>query len=433
MFLRKTPLEKAIAAGLRTHRLADAIRDLEDCELKTLRDVKAICRALEALRDWGPDKRQFEAINQLCDLMQRNVASQQAFDGLCDEALPVLLELFDRGCANATDDNEELLNALETFAQYDYREGLRRLIACARRGFHADSWRWGPVFSSLRKDGPRRAQICNRLADPLPPGRIAGALLSFANATMLGEDDQAKPKRHPFDHEQGHARLEAWLTVTDPEHLDDALTAAIALAFLGPAAQQRLFGLAMEHASHLVQLEAAWGSAKAGNTVAVKVLARLCCDVHSSATACRYLEEVGRADAIPAEAKEPNFQAMAIMSQWLQHPHELGHIPEKLELADSREMYWPPTRDRRRLWLFRFIHRFIRHGDTEETVEVAYGLVGGVNTWSFFSVVEQNRPIEDIYALHCSWESQIVPGAGPQSPKYSVEHGRKLLSEHWEK
>ena len=65
-------------------------------------------------------------------------------------------------------------------------------------------------------------------------------------------------------------------------------------------------------------------------------LARFCLDVNRSEKARNYLAELGREDAIPAEALDPDFRAKAEFSQWLAHPNELGRAPDDLEIIEKR-------------------------------------------------------------------------------------------------
>ena len=125
-----------------------------------------------------------------------------------------------------------------------------------------------------------------------------------------------------------------------------------------------------------------------------------CLDVHTAVKACRYLDELGREDAIPPEALEPDFRAMAEFSQWLAHPNELGRPPNELEIVDRRELAWPPEFDRKTLWLIRYR---LRETPGSMADDVGLGLVGSIT----FCLADDNlheRPHEDAYAAHCYWE-----------------------------
>lgn len=122
-------------------------------------------------------------------------------------------------------------------------------------------------------------------------------------------------------------------------------------------------------------------------------------DPSQSAVAVAYLRELGRSDLIPAVATEPDFAACAEMCGWLTHPMEFGKPPTEIVLFDTRELHWPPTRDRRRVWLFRY--RYEREGEVDEGL----GMVGSV-TFALFGETTVDKSAEEVYGLHCAWELQ---------------------------
>jgi hypothetical protein len=211
--------------------------------------------------------------------------------------------------------------------------------------------------------------------------------------------------------------------------------------------QRELLELALNHRNHIIKLKAAWTAAKCGYDLGVQLLVKAAQDGSTSQEACRYLTELGRADAIPAEINEPTFQAMATMAEWLADPSEFDRPPDEIALYDTRELYWPPTGDRRQLWLFKF--RYIwneeeweayNESKDEMTPEVLHqmacekpgeqaglGMVGSV-TFGLFGEVKPDTPLEHAYALHCCWE--LRANNDPRAPeKRSVEAGLKLLRE----
>jgi hypothetical protein len=108
------------------------------------------------------------------------------------------------------------------------------------------------------------------------------------------------------------------------------------------------------------------------------------------------------------------------MAQWLAHPNELGQPPEAVSVADTRELFWPPTNDRRRLWVIRYAHR--SDGELAE----GYGLVGST-TWAMFGESQVRDPM-DVYAIHCCWELQA--NEDPRAPsERSPAAGRRILAE----
>jgi hypothetical protein len=108
---------------------------------------------------------------------------------------------------------------------------------------------------------------------------------------------------------------------------------------------------------------------------------------------------------------------MSQMSDWLAHPMEYGRLPDEITQYDTRELYWPPTQRRERLWLFKY--RYKPHAG-EELPDGGIGLVGPI-TFSFSTTTPDLSP-EDVYGLHCSWELQR--GELP-----SAAAGRRLIAD----
>ena len=169
-------------------------------------------------------------------------------------------------------------------------------------------------------------------------------------------------------------------------------------------------------------MEAAWASAYRGGEAGLKFLARQAADPRFAKTAQQYLEELGRTDVIPEAASEPDFQAMAEMSNWLAHPNECGSPPSDIELYDTRKLFWPPTEDTRQLWLFRYRYAARNEDGSDDT---GIGMVGSV-TFALFGEATADLCPEDVYGLHCCWE--LERNEDPRAPKKrTAKAGRKLL------
>jgi hypothetical protein len=170
-------------------------------------------------------------------------------------------------------------------------------------------------------------------------------------------------------------------------------------------------------------LEAAAASARTGSEVGAQRLAELCRDPRFADGAIEHLEKLGLAAKIPEEARDPGFRAMAEMCTWLSDPNENGRPPDEITEYDTRVLNWPPTGDRRQLWIFKC--RYEPDADRDEA-EVDVGLVGSI-TFSLFFVTSADMKPEEIYALHCCWEMQTR--GHPGVPKeISAAYGRKILA-----
>jgi hypothetical protein len=274
---------------------------------------------------------------------------------------------------------------------------------------------WSAIMSALVKSEPEAAtRVAAALREPFPPGFIAVALLDMAN-TLAREHGVTS---HSFDTDPGRELLRAFLTDKDPDHFSYAHSAAASLPFL--TGSREFFSLAQEHPDVAVRMEAAWAAARGGNALALVRLQDWSKDPKTRKRAMTYLEELGSQPAPVSEEERPQLDAMAEMSQWLEHPAEFGRAPDHLEVHDHRRLFWPPTNDERDVWLFRY-----RYEDEGGTPEEGVGMVGSV-TFALFGETTAELPPEDIYALHCVWELQ-QRGDKRAAKERTAEAGRKLL------
>lgn len=424
MARRKRNLADTIRAALATPdagALAAALEPWDDQEL-TLDDAEGLVGVFAGVTDVKPliDTVIYGETGtplQTLAMLFQNESSDDATRLLRDRGMTELVRLFDAAIAVPECPADAIMCVCKMFAVYVSKPGLECVVAAVHR--FPDEYMWETVFGVYADEGhPLGPDLIEKLRDHLPTEFAAVAYLDLVNAS-------AREKRlaaHPFDTEEGHKRLEAWLADSNAEHFSYAHSAAAALPFIAAPARNSLAALAMDHADTGVQMEAAWASAHRGSTAGVTVLARMCEDPHTSIRAQQYLEELGHADRVPGSALEPDFHAMAQMCQWLGHPNEFGEPPTDVALFDARELDWPPTNDRRRVWLFKFTYAGRNDDGTDE---VGLGMVGSI-TFALFGETTADMTAEDAYAIHCCWELDV--NDDPRAPKTrTAKAGRKLL------
>jgi len=400
-FKRGSPLQGALKRGLlEGGRLPKEIEELGDYPIKSRADALAICQALEWVQEGRVDRgKSFTSpLHALTGLFQDIESTDcAAFAVLRERGSALLASLVNQGLSqNGLYPDDDLLFMLKILAQYGTEEGAEAILRAARKPLAPDAYMWSVILGAFQAGHPEAVRVFAGLSDPLPNGFVAVALLDAANRFALDGGEL----QHPFDSDEGVARLGAWLSDTDPEHASYAVSATAALPFLNHAGQHRLLNLAMEHKDGAIALEAAWAAAKMGEPRGFELLARLCLDVNRSTQARLYLEELHRGDVVPAEALAPDFQARAEFAHWLAHPNELGCAPDEVEILDHRELPWPPEFEPKPLYLIRYRAKAASELDEDD---VGVGLVGGV-TFCFFSYHLDQRPPEDGYAIHCCWE-----------------------------
>ncbi len=412
----RSPLQRAIARGLRPGgNLAKELSSLDgDYEVSSRRDALAVCQALRQypFSSPGKDIAGASALFRLAVLFQRVPnAKCEAAKVFREQGIPELIRIFDLELRNSERDEDcesDLVFLLKLFAAYGSLEGAKRIVQGVRARLAPGEIVWFPVFSVIAQQVPRvRDFVFEQLSRPLVPEPLAVPFLEGANEAAIYHG--LRP--HPADQPAGWDLLRRWLSESIPEEestqakeekISLAHTAAAALPFLSPPARDELLALALDHESPRVQMEAAWAAAKLGREAGLKILARFATEVEHAEVARRYLDELGREDVLPPELNDPDYQALAEFSHWLQHPNELGCPPDELEVVDRRYLRWPPEYEEKPFWVLRYL---LRSRDGLEPDNVDCGLVGSV-TWCFFYGSMHRRPPEDVYAIHCGWEME---------------------------
>ncbi len=419
-------LEAALARGLSPNGdLIHELAQLRDFKVRTAQSAHSICLALARLIELPPETPETPLptrtpLDWLVGLFQQ-VETSEAFEVLLLYGMPPLVQLFDERSTRI-----DLLYLLKLFALYRMEAGADRIIQAVRSGLHREGRLWSVIFRQLDLEHPHAIKVMQALSNPLPEGFIGVAYLDWVNAFCLAD----RVEEHPFDTDAGHALLHHFLTDQDPLHYSYAQSAAASLPFLKKGNRQELLALSLDHASTDVQLEGAWASAKLGSAAGVNILSRLCRDPAYSKQACQYLRELDLEEAIPKEVQQPAFQAQSELINWLAHPDEFGRPPDEIKLLDARELYWPPTKDRRSVWLFAYRYD-VEDGETgpsHNAYQNGVGMVGSI-TFSLLGETHPGMSAEDIYALHCCWELEYRGDAlAPQVR--DIQAGRQLLAQH---
>ena len=401
-------LRRALRRGLESDgRLYECLETVRSRRIRSRADVKAIVQAIVEVPD--------EA-TALASLLGQVDKDSPAHAELGQTGVRELIRVFDGQMDRGDGDARYMMDVLRVLAMYGGSEGAQRIVEAATTPALAAVERGGYWYAVLRSlpEGADRDFVFEALADPLPAGPVANALLEAANMLALADG----LREHPFDSVEGCDQLRRWLAADDP---DNRLNATVALAFIESPLRGDLLGTAREHADPDVRMEAAWVSARAGDRLGLDALAGFCRTPQHAVVAIRYLEELQRGDVVPDTANDPGFRAKAEFANWLAHPSELGRPPDRLEITDHRLLDWPPTGDRIPLWIVRYE---IDGDSTQGDPQSDCGLVGST-TWCFFDRLMDHRPPEDCYAVHCCWELGLYPDEADDRPENA-----RLLSQY---
>jgi hypothetical protein len=401
--MKPTPLQAAILRGTKPGGdLSHEIRELGDYTVSLRGDAEAICDALAKIEF---AKSEQEAVSSNLDALTAlfqdvDAPDSEGFLILREQGLTHLLRIVDASLQRPDANDGDLVFVLKILAMYGTHEGAKRVVAAARKPIDTDAYLWSIVLRQFSADHPERDYVLRELANPLPSGFLGMALLDTANQRAL----EGGRHRHPYDTDAGVERLKGWLSDRDEDHFSYAVSATAALPFLKHPRCRELFAIAEQHPDVQVRMESAWALAKCGDRAGIDRLAKLCLDPNHSARAQQYLEELGQEQAIPAAARDPDFQAKSEFARWLAHPNELGRPPDELEIVDRRQLKWPPDGTVMPLWLIRYT---LRDDTGLENDDVECGVVGS-RTFCFFSYELARRPPEDAYAIHCYWEMELA-------------------------
>lgn len=419
----KSKLEKAINNWLKNGGdLTAMLKSIRITSIKSKKDASAISQALKRISFAGEEKEsELRSLFNTIAAFFQIAETKAAFNELSETGLPELRRILDEGLKNPTNRESNLMFLLKILALYQQEIDAYKIVEVAKSGFKANGYMWSVILSIFDKKHPHWKIVLDGLKSPLPDDFICVAYLDFANIHAIDGDLHA----HPFDTEEGVKRLKKWLLDKNEELYSYARSATTALPFLNAKHQAELFPLARQHPDDTVKVDSAVALARAGDPAGIQELKKWAVDKNHSITACQHLTELGYENEIPPEAQDVDFKALAEMVSWLSHPAEYGYPPDQIHQYDSRILYWPPTNDYRKVWLFKYTY--------EPTVEdeekyTGISMVGSV-TFSLTDEDDADLTPEEAYGLHCAWELKI--NNDPRAPgEVTPKAGLKILKRY---
>jgi hypothetical protein len=418
-FLR-SPFQKAMRRLAGGETLEDVVESLDDATVESKRDAEALAEALrqiERVPERPEGRYRTSPLHRLVSFFQQ-VEDGEVAEVLREKGGPELVRIVRASFPPREDDHDDLPFLLKIMVMYRLPEAGELLAQAMRHPDLQDAGLWSIVMMQLDPDHPDADSIVALLSDPLPQAYAGAAFLDLANERARAGIATA----HPFDNAAGLQQLESYLTDRDSNKAGQAASAAVAIPYLRTPARQRLLDIAWTHANTDVQLEAFRAAATLGDARGVAALAEAARDPRRGPRPLAYLEELGQLEAAPPETQTDEHLALATMADWLAYPTEFNAFPDAVRVFDTRVMFWPPTNDRRRLWLIEFTYE---PNEERETREVGVGMVGSI-TFALFGSTSPEMSPEDLYAIHCVWELQA--NEDPRAPEdLDAAVGRELL------
>ena len=356
----------------------------------------------------------------------QNIDSKEQFEEYREKVFPKLVPFLSLLIDNAKqraekdpdfDDDDTDLILMKMLAMSQLPECIEAIAEMVHAGHKEDNYFWTTVLNYFIQTKELADIIVNKLDGRLPNGFLGICYLDMLN-TVCRKD--ATFGSHPFSCPEGVARLGHYLSDDQPEHYSYAISATAALPFLAESAWKKLLPIAVSHPDKSVQIEALWAGTKLGDKDYQTKLIDFARDYRYANRCLRYLRELGMENLIPAECQTEEFTILTEMASWLSHPNEFGDYPTELSIVESRTLYWPPTKDERKLSIVRYRYEKWKE---DESGEIGVGLVGSV-TFCLFGLNDLNeRTPEEIFAIHCDWEMELDEYEKP-------EVGMAILQKH---
>ena len=153
---------------------------------------------------------------------------------------------------------------------------------------------------------------------------------------------------------------------------------------------------AMQLSHRRIQTEAAAALVRLGIPEGRERLIALASDPAARLRAVSYAEELDCADGIDANLREPLALAEAELTSWLTSPEQFGIPPQRLELIDTRTLYWPGYEEPQACYIFRYEYVL-------PSGQVANLGIAGPATHAFTADLTR-LPVDDVYASFAGWQ-----------------------------
>lgn len=410
-----TILNDWISAPEAYQNLSSLNENIRDLNVNTPAEAEMICRGLEYLKaqfDTGNFSNLNENLRTLAVLFQQ-VKNKQAYRVLNERGIPLLVANFNLYRNRAEEEisrdshYEPDIFILKIFAQYTNGEGTKALIEAIKANYKPDHYLWSVIFN-IAAGNDQYQTIIRELGQNIPAQFAGIGYLDMCNRLAI----DGKLSKHPFDSEPGYQLFRKLLQSQDPDEYSYAVSATAALPFINSPYQAELLKLASGHPDSDVRIESAWAGAKLGDDQSLQRLVELAKDYRYGNKPMLYLKELGKESMAPAETKQADFQALAELCNWLSHPNEFGSYPDAARIMDQRELYWPPTKDRRTMYIIEYTYKNHKEDGSDD---IGVGMVGSTTFCLFGIDGLANYPPEKIYAIHCAWEMDLKDYANPET------------------
>lgn len=172
-----------------------------------------------------------------------------------------------------------------------------------------------------------------------------------------------------------------------------------ALGLIGDPQSESSLREALKLSHRRIQAEAAGALARLGFETGRQRLIELAADPVARKRVVGYAEELGFAEAdIDPTLRHPSALAESDLAAWLASSDQYGFPPSRIELIDSRTLYWPSYDEPQECYLFKYTY-------AHDAVQVSnLGLAGPIT--HAFNADLCGLPIDDVYAAFAGWQAE---------------------------
>jgi len=348
--------------------------------------------------------------------------NEGAINTLRERGLPLVRELFRQSAAGNKGNSRHEMYALNVLTSFQQPEDLMLVKRLVDDEFSLEYGEWEKIFFNYTRQPARlAAKMVDALRDLRSAPTILLAYLGVVN--VIARSSGLEP--HPFDTEAGKTRLRHWLTLGN---VNFHLHAVASLPFISEPDRTSLFELAQARPDDSVKIEIARAQAQLGDKNGINTLRFYCLSMLHSIHAQNYLYELGHLDKIPEKAKDPDFQAMSIMAQWLTEFGEYACSPNTLEIVDRRKLIWPGYDDELDLRLVKYIYE---PNPYRQYTTAGVGLVGVGEHPILLSFVDTlSLSNEELYGLYYTCGDLYAHNGEMFSPQKAIKDGKAILAKY---
>jgi len=402
--------------------LDQILSGFSDHQITTPGEVQVVCRALDALHSNSDliatsDKHPLASLTRYL----RTPSDEAMRQSIVREALPLLRWYVTDALAGKPHHPQDVMKVLEVLALYQQKDDVSLIYKSLLLPLSPQDPIWTSILSTYRDQHPFLKPFVQALAKHPPSGRAGLAFLALCD--HLFTTKQYLP--HAFNSEAGLAKLRSYLHPQSNRSPEFAVAAVQSAALLDEVNRESLLSLANQHPNPSIVFLTNVTRASLGDREQQQTLIARCKDItHSYGTQLK-LQEIGMESLIPEETKQPEFLALAKTAHWLVADSPLHRAPDRLQLLESRDLFWLPRHKQLRLYAVKYE---FDEPVGELGIKDGITIVGGL-THSLIGETNTAMDLADIYGLHCCWELEAMHD--PLAPRQrTAKLGRNLLRKH---